>query len=57
MPFNEVLKTWRAVSAVEVEPPAEFPGDVLRDVSGPSFGNVEGDHPNRVAVLSAPSIF
>ena len=56
MPFKQVLKAYGGVPAVEIQPPAEFPGYVFRGVAGPSLGDIEADYPDRIAVLPGEQI-
>ena len=48
MPFDKILDARRRVAQLQIAAPAQFVGDIGRDVARPSFRGVEADDADRV---------
>ena len=53
MALDEILDALRKVAPLEIAPPAQLAGDILRNVSGPTLRSIEANDLNWIIVLAA----
>ena len=56
MPLNEILNGRWHISHLEIAAPAQFAGDILRNIFRPAFSRIEGDDADRATVLAGEEI-
>jgi hypothetical protein len=53
MALDEIPDALRKVAPLEIAPPAQLAGDILRNVSGPTLRSIEANDLNWIIVLAA----
>ena len=56
MPLNEILNGRWHISHLEIAAPAQFAGDILRNIFRPAFSRIEGDDADQATVLAGEEI-
>ena len=54
--FHEIRDRSRKLAHLKVATSAQFVGNILRNVFRPTLRGIEGDHPNRAAILAGKQV-